>query len=79
MTDDNAPRRMTPALQSALDAIPAADRRAVAIALELSDTPIIGAVMRALAGELRAANLPDADVRRYREAVARRCTTGGTS
>ena len=79
MTDPDAPRPMTPALQSALDTVPAADRRAVAIALELSDTPILGAVMRALAGELRAANLPDADVRRYREAVARLCATDGTS
>lgn len=72
MTDNSTPRPMTPALQSAIDAIPAADRRAVAVALEQSDTPIIGAVMRALAGELRAAKLPEADVRRYREAVARR-------
>jgi len=55
-------RRMTRALQSALDDLTGADRAAVAQAFRESDTPILGPLHRALARELRLCDLRDADL-----------------
>ncbi len=55
-------RRMTRALQSALDDLTGADRAAVAQAFRESDTPVLGPLYRALAQELRLCDLRESDL-----------------